>query len=390
MPSSFSFSYSSDKIKRSNYCQSFTSASQKFDVSCNNNNSITGWNNWGVAYQLEFFQSITQPTNILTPTQIYNRSANSVVFIQAHTQNGEFSGSGFFFDSIGHIVTNRHVVIDATNIFVTLSNGNRYTAKIIGSDFYSDLAVLSINSSALVREKINPVVLGTADNMNVGEQVYSIGSPLGIEGTMTQGIISRLHYSIPLYSYHGSFNPNNPRHEVFVFDASVTNGTSGGVLLNQYGQLIGVIEGGLQGVTLNFAIPVNIIRNVVPLLIKDGSYKYAYLGIQLWWDMSQYIADYMHLNNASGCIVGSVNRGGPAAAAGIQGGTDSNRIPNTSVNSNADVIIKLNSQPIFDCTTLLDTIRNSYHIGDRVSLTLVKNDDGVRDAMVTLGYEWEN
>ncbi len=338
--------------------------------------------------QSQSFHAVSQHV-MLTPTQIYNRAANSVVFITAPTNNGVFTGSGFFFDAVGHIVTNRHVVFDATNVIVTLPNGNKYTAKIIGSDFYSDLAVLSIDQTAVVKEKITPIELGTSGNLSVGEQVFAIGSPLGIEGTMTQGILSRLHYLIPLYSYHGSFNPSNPRHEVIVFDAAVTHGNSGGVLLNQYGQLIGVTEGGLEGVTLNFAIPVDIINNVVPILIKNGNYRYAYLGIHLGWDMSRYLANYLHLNGAIGCIVGTVNRGGPADSAGIQGGTDAYRIPNTSVNSNADIIIRLNTQPVFDCTSLRDIVRNNYHIGDRVSLTTIKN-NLVRDVMVTLGYEWEN
>lgn len=168
--------------------------------------------------QSESFHPISQHV-MLTPTQIYNRAGNSVVFITAPTNNGVFTGSGFFFDAVGHIVTNRHVVFDATNVIVTLSNGNKYATKIIGSDFYSDLAVLSIDNTAAVKDKIIPIELGTSGNLSVGEQVFAIGSPLGIEGTMTQGILSRLHYRIPLYSYHGSFNPSNPRHEVIVFDS---------------------------------------------------------------------------------------------------------------------------------------------------------------------------
>jgi S1-C subfamily serine protease len=390
---SSAFPYTIDNNKGFSYCQSLAPAIQKLgSISCNNNSSFATPNTF---HQLESFRLIAQTTtttntttSVLTPTQIYNRVGNSVVYIQAYTQNGVFSGSGFFFDSAGHVVTNRHVVFDAVNVFVTLSNGNRYAARIIGLDFYSDLAVLSIDRTAVIKEKIIPIELGTSDNLSVGEQVFSIGSPLGIEGTMTQGIISRLRYFIPLYSSHGSFDPTNPYHEVIVFDAPATHGNSGGVLLNQYAQLIGVTEGGLQGVSLNFAIPVYIINNVVPVLIQNGIYKYADLGIHSGSDMSRYIADYLHLHNASGCVVGSVNRGGPAAIAGIQGGTDSKRIPNTSVNSDADVIIRLDTQPILSCTSLRDTIRTGYNIGDRVSLTLVKNNI-VRDVTVTLGYQWE-
>ena len=190
-------------------------------------------------------------------------------------------GSGFVYDKQGHIVTNGHVVGDAKVVYVTFPDGNRYTAKVIASDIYSDIAVLQIsqNSSQLQQQLLSsfkPLMIGNSSNLEVADTVIAIGNPVGLSDAMTTGIVSGIGRSIPI-SVGGFSVPNTIQ-----TDARVNPGDSGGPLLNTRGEIIGMntaitVTNTLSGI--GFAIPSNTITKIVPILIQKASYPHPYLGL---------------------------------------------------------------------------------------------------------------
>ena len=251
----------------------------------------------------------TQPVNTTSPSQGTNSSSssnpvslntifkqvdNSVVQITSKTpsttsnssnqssSNTNTLGSGFVYDKQGHIVTNGHVVGDAKVVDVTFPDGNRYTAKVIASDIYSDIAVLQIsqNSSQPQRQLISylkPLVLGNSSNLEVADTVIAIGNPFGLSNAMTTGIVSGIGRSIPI-SVGGFSIPN-----AIQTDDRVNTGDSGGPLLDTRGEMIGMNTAILSGTHtfsgIGFAIPSNTITKIAPLLIEKGYYPHPYLGL---------------------------------------------------------------------------------------------------------------
>src|SRR5215467_282266 len=229
-------------------------------------------------------------SNPLSLNTIFKQVENSVVQITSKTprtsnssnqssSNANTLGSGFVYDKQGHIVTNGHVVGDAKVVYVTFPDGNRYTAKVIASDIYSDIAVLQIsqNSSQLQRQllsSLKPLMTGNSSNLEVADTVIAIGNPFGLSDAMTTGIVSGLGRSIPI-SVGGFSIPN-----AIQTDARVNPGDSGGPLLNTRGEVIGMNTATVSGTDklsgIEFAIPSN---TIVPILIEKGYYPHPYLGL---------------------------------------------------------------------------------------------------------------
>jgi S1-C subfamily serine protease len=262
----------------------------------------------------------TTPTSLdAKPTSvadIYKKVSGSVVFVSARGGNGSLgfngqgggkaaSGSGFVVDSAGHIVTNDHVVEDADKFTVRFGEtGNPINAKLVGKDPSSDLAVLSINPSDV--KDVKPLQLASSKNLRPGQAAIAIGSPFGLSGTVTTGIISALGREIDApngFSIPGAVQT----------DAAINPGNSGGPLLDSAGRVIGVNSqiassgGGNTGV--GFAVPVDSVRDVVPKLVKDGHIDRAYLGLASGERPA-----------TPGALVGTINPGTPAADAGIRTG----------------------------------------------------------------------
>ena len=210
-------------------------------------------------------------------------------------------GSGFVIDEQGHIVTNEHVVDGATSIKVRLWDGKTYNATLVGSDASTDLAVIKIDAPSSVLE---PLTLADSNSVQVGDTVVAIGSPFGLENTVTSGIVSALHRQMT--------SPNNfSIDDSIQTDAAINHGNSGGPLLNSLGQVIGVnaqIEsdsGGNDGV--GFAIPSNTVKTIVSELISTGKAEHAYLGVSV--------------ETVNGSVrIGEVRSGTPAEGAGLQAG----------------------------------------------------------------------
>jgi putative serine protease PepD len=210
-------------------------------------------------------------------------------------------GSGFVIDEQGHIVTNEHVVDGATSIKVRLWDGKTYDATLVGSDASTDLAVIKVDAPSSVLE---PLTLADSNSVQVGDTVVAIGSPFGLENTVTSGIVSALHRQMT--------SPNNfSIDDSIQTDAAINHGNSGGPLLNSSGQVIGVnaqIEsdsGGNDGV--GFAIPSNTVKTIVSELISTGKAEHAYLGVSV--------------ETVNGSVrIGEVRSGTPAEGAGLQAG----------------------------------------------------------------------
>src|SRR5215217_8983491 len=227
----------------------------------------------------------------LSLNSIFKQVENSVVQITRKVppisilptpepENATALGSGFVYDNKGRIITNNHVVGDAKIVDITLVDGNRYTANVIGTDIFSDIAVIEIveNLTQLSSPPLKPLIIGNSSELEVGEQAIAIGNPFGLAGTMTTGIISQTGRLLP-DTQTGFSIPN-----AIQTDALINPGNSGGPLLNMNGQVIGMNTatlasdtGGFSGIGL--AIPSNAITRIVPALIEKGNYTHPWLGL---------------------------------------------------------------------------------------------------------------
>ncbi len=281
-------------------------------------------------------------------------------------------GSGFVWDSAGHIVTNNHVVADASSIEVVFDDGTSYPAELVGTDADSDLAVIKVDAPA---DYLKPVVVADSSGVQVGDLAIAIGNPYGLGGTMTVGIISALGRS--LQTDNTSLTGSYTIPDIIQTDAAINPGNSGGVLLNASGQVIGVtaaIESPVRAnVGIGFVIPSAIVLNVVPELISTGSYQHSYLGIS-GGTLQPDLAEAMDLDrNQRGILVATVTEGGPAAKAGIQGSAKTAQIQGVDVNVGGDIITAINDMqtPTFD--DLVSYLASSTKPGDKVTLDILRN-----------------
>ena len=289
------------------------------------------------------------------------------------------SGSGFLLDKEGHIVTNNHVVDGADNVEVTFIDGTTVHAKVVGTDPSSDLAVIQVDVKSSL---LQPVELGDSSALVVGEQVFALGNPFGLDWTLTSGIVSAVGRTIQ----SGTSNYSIP--EVVQTDAAINPGNSGGPLLDRNGRVIGVnaqiVSQSNSSSGIGFAIPVNIVKRVVPALIKDGRYTYAWLGItgtSLTLDLNE----AMNLSaDQRGVLVQDVTQGGPAEKAGVQVGQNQATVNGRQITTGGDVIIAVDGQPVTGMDDVIDYLFNNKQPGDKMTLTVLRNGQQ-KDIQVTLG-----
>jgi 2-alkenal reductase len=289
-------------------------------------------------------------------------------------------GSGFVWDDQGHIVTNNHVVAGADVVAVKFSDGTEVIAEVVGTDPFSDLAVVKVD---LPKDRLKPVALGDSARLKVGQMAIAIGHPFGQTFTMTTGIVSAVGRLIP----SGTTPFRIP--EAVQTDAAINPGNSGGPLLDREARVIGInaqIEsssGANAGV--GFAIPVNIAKKVVPALIKDGKYEYAYLGVSLS-NMTQEIAGLMNLpDETRGALVVEITSRGPAERSGLRGATRSARSRlGLNLALGGDVIVKVNDTAIRGSDELIAYTALRARPGEKVKMTVIR--DGKEQTIdVTLG-----
>ena len=292
--------------------------------------------------------------DLLTPAEVYEQNVNAVVAVTTEgvTTNdwGQLSrfassGSGFIITDDGYIVTNHHVIDDATNISVILTSGETLEAELVGSDEENDVALLKVD----VADKLPVVSLGDSEDLQVGDQVVAIGNPLGeLTNTLTVGYVSALDREI---------NTDGTPINMLQTDAAINAGNSGGPLFDMYGNVIGITTAKYASDTiegLNFAIPINDAMYIVYDLLEYGYVtSRPYMGVSVG-DMDSVTASYYSL--PVGVYVGEVEAGGAAEKAGIQQG---------------DIIIGLGDRQI-TCYTDLSAALKKYHAGDTATMTLYR------------------
>lgn len=313
--------------------------------------------------------------------ELFEKSRDSVVFISTArlvrdlwTRNvfavPRGTGSGFIWDDAGHIITNFHVVEGTNEATIKLADGRDYKAALVGVSPAHDIAVLRIGIGF---KRPPPVPIGTSHDLKVGQKVFAIGNPFGLDWTLTTGIVSALDRSLP----SGTGGP--PIQHLIQTDAAINPGNSGGPLLDSAGRLIGIntaiYSPSGASVGIGFAVPVDTIMRVVPQIITQGRYIRPALGIEVDERLNERITMLLKIK---GVIVLHVSRGSAADRAGLKGAIltpDGGVIPN-------DVIVAVQGKPVDSVSKLLALI-DEFNVGDTVQLTVIR-DEQAREIDVVL------
>ena len=305
-------------------------------------------------------------------TNLYERVGPSVVHVASEIVTVDFffgpmasegTGSGFVWDDAGHIVTNYHVIEDASRIEVIFSDESQVEAEVVGVDPRNDLAVLRVDPAATA---LQPLALGAAETIRVGQRAIAIGNPFGLDRTLTTGVVSAL--GRPLETETGDYIFN-----VIQTDAAINPGNSGGPLLNSRGEVIGIntaIQEGAEGI--GFAVPVETLRRVVPVLVAEGQYRHPTLGL-LGYSITAPLAEALGLPVDNGVLVAQLARGGPADAAGVRGAQREAIVGNRRVLAGGDILTHLDGRAIADWNALLEYLELNKRVGDSVTLSLLRD-----------------
>jgi 2-alkenal reductase len=318
---------------------------------------------------------------------LYERVLPGIVSLQVVGDQGGSLGSGFVYDDQGHILTNYHVVEGAKQLEVDFTSGYKIYGTVIGTDPDSDLAVVKVNAPA---SELHPLPLGDSNSLKVGQTVIAIGNPFGLSGTMTTGIISALGRTLDSQrgAPSGGFFTAG---DIIQTDAAINPGNSGGPLFNLNGEVIGVnrairttnFTGTGEPVNsgIGFAIAINIVKRVAPVLITEGQYDYPYLGISSIDELSLPQIEALGLQSFTGAYVTSVTPNGPADKAGIRAGDQST---SAGLNAGGDMIIAIDGRSIRSFDDLLRYLINNKSPGETVVLTVLRGEEQV-DVTITLG-----
>src|SRR5262245_47252905 len=309
----------------------------------------------------------------LTIHQIYERAAPGVVQVTATSRVAAQSdpfldpfgfsgpsvetqralGSGFVLDKAGHIVTNYHVVQGATRVLVSFSDNEQLSARIVGRDPATDLAVLQVKAHS---RALTPLELGNSDSVEVGDAVVAIGNPLGEDRSITSGIVSALQRRI--------FAPNGaPIDHVIQTDAALNHGNSGGPLLDAAGRVVGVSSqigtaGSSDGnIGIGFAIPSNTVKTVAAQLIANGSVEHPFLGIETE-PIKANVARLFRLPTKHGLLVSSVCKSTAAAKAGLRAGKDQVTLDGDTWALGGDILVQVDGMPVHSMEALRTAIED--------------------------------
>jgi S1-C subfamily serine protease len=320
--------------------------------------------------------------------EIYRAAGPGVVQISSEVvstdpffgeRRGRSLGSGFVWDTEGHIVTNFHVVDGAEQVYVNFTQDDRLGAEVVGTDPSTDLALLKIDVEN--KRALSPIPLGDSDAVRVGDEVVAIGNPFGLDRTVTRGIVSALQREIRA--------PNNfTIDKVIQTDAAINRGNSGGPLLNAEGEVIGVntqiATAGSEGnVGIGFAVPVNTVKKVVGELIASGRVDHAYLGITMA-DLNEEIARLFDLPER-GVLIATVQPGSPADRAGLRGGDTNVVVEGTSYVLGGDVVLQVDGRDVDTADDLRSAVAEREP-GDELKLRILR-DRAEEDITVELGRQ---
>jgi S1-C subfamily serine protease len=311
---------------------------------------------------VQITRSVPPPINILIPERQENTTS---------------LGSGFVYDNNGHIVTNYHVIANASIVDVTFIDGNRYTANVTGTDPSNDLAVLKIIENFTADEQLTPppLVLGNSSELKVGDQVVAIGNPFGLEGSMTTGIVSQTGRLLPEQQQGGYSIPDTVQ-----TDASINPGNSGGPLLNMNAEVIGVNTAGIFPGGIGFAISSNSVSRIIPILLEKGNYTHPWLGISAGTLTSDVAKREGLQRSVKGLIVDSIVKNGPADKAGINGSTTNQY----GERFGGDIITAADGNPVIKMEDLISYLEIQKSPGENMTLTVFKNGQRI-DKQITIG-----
>lgn len=308
----------------------------------------------------------------LDPVAIYAQASPSVVTVQGVMTDilgtGSVLGTGFViaYTNSYYIITNFHVVDGLTDSTVTFSNGDAYPATIVGSDAYSDLAVVSVEASA---SEFNPLQLGVSSSLKVGESVVAIGSPYGLSGTITVGVVSQVGRSLQEDTAGGFAIA-----DTIQFSAAINPGNSGGPLIDSNGIVVGITTATTSGSEgLGFAIPSDTISRELPYLVKDGRYdRHPYLGVQLL-DMNYQLSQTMRAPITWGILIESTVPNGPASKAGLRGGTQNSTIEDQRYLIGGDIIISFDGNKIVNYDALSAYLERHAVPGQTIQVGIIRS-----------------
>ncbi|HDQ05493.1 MAG TPA: trypsin-like serine protease [Candidatus Bathyarchaeota archaeon] len=322
--------------------------------------------------RIEILDAVNQ-TGLMPWSTIYNQLKDSVVLVQTNLG----LGSGFVHDTNGHIITNHHVIEDADAIQVTFLDGNITSANVIGTDIYSDLAVIKVDPEVTA---LHPVVLGSSSELIVGEPVAAMGNPFGLSDTLTVGIVSSVERTLDAAGGYVII-------DVIQIDAAVNPGNSGGPLVNLKGQVVGV-NTAIQSETgtftgIGFAIPSDTVKREIGDLIENGDYRHPWLGVSAL-DVDLSIADAMGLEKPQGVLIVDVTEGSPADHAGIRGTDQNVTLDGQIIPIGGDVITGIDGLPARRMADLVVHMERNTSPGDSVVFDIIR-DGEKRSVEVTLG-----
>ncbi len=306
----------------------------------------------------------------LSLIEIFEKSEPGVV--RVNVQRGETEevrggvGSGFVFDKKGHIITNAHVVKDANKVVVTFLDGRSYNAEIIGTDEYTDLAVIKVNADLAL---LHPLLIGDSSNLKVGEGIAAIGNPFGLSGSMTSGIVSQIGRLLPTDNQY-----NIP--DVIQTDAAINPGNSGGPLLNMRGEIVG-INTAIQSNTgeftgVGFAIPSQTVAKIIPTLVEKGEYKHPWIGIS-GRDIDPDMAKALNLNDAIGFLVITVVEDSPAFDAGLIGSDKTIEVDGVNYPVGGDIILAVDGIEVRKIDDILIHLQRAKSVGDEMNLEVLRD-----------------
>ena len=318
---------------------------------------------------------------------VFDRIGPSVVFITSEfyyynrffgqqTQSG--SGSGFVIDQLGHIVTNNHVVEGANRVDVKLANGATVLAEFVGTDPQNDLAVLKVD---VAPELLRPVELGDSSALRVGQRAIAIGNPLGLEQSLSVGVISALGRQLQRDDGEWTL------YDVIQTDAAINPGNSGGPLLDSSGKVIGVntaipnVTGASIGI--GFAVPVDTVKKIVPAIIENGHYPHPWLGVD-GYSVTPGLAELLDLPIDHGILINLVERGGPARSAGLRGPSREIIIYNRRVPVGGDIILAIDGEAVTDMDGLIHYLETHTRVGQEVVVRVLRDDQEL-EVPVTVG-----
>ena len=307
---------------------------------------------------------------------LYEKVAPSVVHVTSRTVRMSFfsgstpeegAGSGFLFDNLGHIVTNYHVIEGAQSIEVSFGEDLTLPATVIGQDQPNDLAVLKVDVPA--SRGLHPIELGTVKELRVGQRAIAIGSPFGeFDRTLTVGVISALERTLQL-------DDGSIIHSVIQTDAAINPGNSGGPLLDSRGRLIGVnsaiVSPSGASAGIGFAIPVDIVQRVVPVLIERGRYPHPWVGFE-GYSITPALARRLFLPVSNGILIARVASGGPAEAAGLHGANQEVRVGNIVLLTGGDIVTSLDGKQMRSQEDLTAYLTEFGEIGQKIMLTILR------------------